>query len=287
MWRTKLILTLTLTFSATLVLAFVEPQGQHQQQRQQQLDASSPPSHWWSSSTTSLHDSISSSSSSGHLAEMDDARRQFESMIGPLLFADVVPPLLTNAGRKRRHLEIHLLQSLRTSDDAVDELVSLWIHECPCQVVSTETILFKEYYCSNSNDSAATLEKTLRNILAECPVRTWPEPAARLALLLFLQGRYVESQEYVDQVLSVKPWHFEVLQMQVWLRLAAVGRKDGLPRAISAARAGLPPLSQPRKRAAWIQTAASQATAQLEALEEASACAKAFPHPRPSTTAWQ
>ena len=41
---------------------------------------------------------------------------------------------LTSACRKRRRLELELLQSLQSSDDAVDELMSLWLrYECPAR----------------------------------------------------------------------------------------------------------------------------------------------------------
>ena len=208
-----------------------------------------------------------------HLKEMEEARRHFESMIGPLLF-DRDP--LTNASRKRRQVEIRLLRSLRHSDDAVDELMSLWIHECPCKTVSTNAVKFMDFECSVTADEA-----TLRNILADCTVATWPEPAARLALILFNQGRYVECREYTDAVVAVKPWHFEALQLQVLLRL--VNRDYAA--AIVAARAGLPPVTQFRRRAAWIERAVSQAVSQLNALELQTATVNQ--EPQPSTTAWQ
>jgi hypothetical protein len=217
-----------------------------------------------------------------HLEEMEEARRHFESMIGPLLFTAEETVPLTNGGRQRRKLEINLLKSLKDGDEAINELMSLWIHECPCKVVSTDAVKFMEFDCT----SIAAAEETLRNILADCPIRTWPEPAARLALLLFVQGRYAECQEYTDAVIVAKPWHFEALQMQVLLQL--VLHRD-YAAAVSAARAGLPPLSQPRKRAAWIETAVSQATDQLDAMELQTArlAAKQQQQPLPSATAWQ
>lgn len=217
------------------------------------------------------------------LQDMEEARRQFESMMGPLLFQNLyndsntnmsnVP--LTSAARRRRQVEIHLLQSLNNSDDALDELMSLWIHECPCLTASTALVKLMESECS-----FGSAEETLRKILSDCPAAIWPEPAARLALLLFLQGQYRESQEYTDAVLSAKPWHFEALQLQVLLKLVMSSVDQA--GAVVAARAGLPPVQQPRKRAAWIKRAVSQANAQMDAFERQTAAATLLSQPSDS-----
>jgi hypothetical protein len=38
-------------------------------------------------------------------------------------------PILTTGGRRRRQLEMDLVESLSDSDDAADQLVNLWMHE--------------------------------------------------------------------------------------------------------------------------------------------------------------
>ena len=206
------------------------------------------------------------------LHEMDQARQKLEELIGPILFDDHVddatgliqtPHLLTNAGRKRRKLEIQLLKSLEHNDDAIDELMSLWIHECPCKVTSTDSIQFM-----SSAEATCTLEEaesTLRYIITDCPIELWPEPGARLAFVLYQLGQYTECERYVQAVLQVKPWHFEMLQLQLLLQLSLYGSVRG---AIVAARQGLPALTAQRKRSIWVKNAVHQAKQKLRRLEE-------------------
>jgi hypothetical protein len=210
------------------------------------------------------------------LHEMNRARQKLEELIGPIVFDDHVddstgliqtPHLLTNAGRKRRKLEIQLLQSLVQGDDAIDELMSLWIHECPCKVSSTDSIKFM-----SSEEATCTLEEaesTLRHIIADCPIELWPEPGARLAYVLFQLGQYTECERYIQAVLQAKPWHFEMLQMQMMLQLSFHGNRSA---AIVAARQGLPALTS-RRRSVWVQHAVRQAKRKLRNLEEYSASA--------------
>jgi hypothetical protein len=210
------------------------------------------------------------------LDEMNQARRKLEELIGPILFDDHIddstgmiqkPHLLTNAGRKRRKLEIQLLRSLEQNDDAIDELMSLWINECPCKVSSTDSIKFM-----SSEEATCTLEEaesTLRHIIADCPIELWPEPGARLAYVLYQLGQYTECERYVHAVLHAKPWHFEMLQLQMLLQLSYHGDVSA---AIVAARQGLPDLAS-RRRSVWVQNAVCQAKRKLRTLEEYSASA--------------
>ena len=209
---------------------------------------------------------------------IEEARHQLEHLIGPMIFDDndnstsendIVnidkkkPHLLTNAGRKRREIEIRLLQSLLYSDDAIDELMSLWIYECPNQIVNIDILQFM-----SSKDSACTVkeaEMILRNIIADCPTTVWSEPGARLAYLLFLQEQYEECEQYVTSVLLVKPWHFEMAQLQILLELAYHSSTSG---AIRVSRQhGLPPLHHTKQRYRWVQNATRQAQEQLQRLE--------------------
>lgn len=206
---------------------------------------------------------------------IEEARDQFEHLIGPLLFDDneshsiltqdhkKKPHLLTNAGRKRREIEIRLLQSLKYSDDAIDELMSLWIYECPNQIVNIDILQFM-----SSKDSSCTVQEAamiLRNIIHECPITVWSEPGARLAYILFLQEQFEECEECVQSVLSVKPWHFEMIQLQILLELTY---RHNMARAIQIARQhGLPPLHHIKHRHRWVQQATQQAQERLQQLE--------------------
>lgn len=221
------------------------------------------------------------SSTTSHPADQDwsinaieEARQQFEHLIGPMIFDDddensrltkhkKKPHLLTNAGRKRRNLEIRLLQSLQHSDDAIDELMSLWIYECPNQIVNIDVLQFM-----SSKDSTCTVteaELILRNIIQDCPIAVWSEPGARLAYILFLQEQYEECEQVIQSVLSVKPWHFEMIQLQIILELMY---HRNTSRAIYLARHyGLPPLHHIKQRNRWVQRATQLAHEQLQQLE--------------------
>lgn len=178
-----------------------------------------------------------------------------------LLEDTATPPVLTSMDRKRRQVEVRLLRSLVDSDGAIDELMALWMQaECD-GLHNAQTTAALKWMETECGDRIAT-EETLRDMIAECS--SWPEPAARLALLLYSQGRYAESYEYTQMVLQKKPWHFEALQLQVLLFLVSSDRAG----AIWAARAGLPGLNQRRKRQAWVSKAVAQATDQLYLLEQ-------------------
>lgn len=222
---------------------------------------------------------------------IEEARQQLEHMIGPMIFTDhntgctdtwtmeqhtkKKPHLLTNAGRKRREIEIRLLQSLQYSDDAIDELMSLWINECPNQIVNIDILQFM-----SSQDSTCTIreaELILRNILQDCPLLVWTEPGARLAYILYMQEQYVECEQYVQSVLSVKPWHFEMIQLQIVLALTY---HRSMSRAIHLARQyGLPPLHHRKHRSRWVQNMTQQAQERLDQLESYT---ESELHPSPS-----
>lgn len=199
------------------------------------------------------------------IEDLDETRRQLEHLMGPSVFLSqhpansTPPPALTVAHRRRLELEIELLEALVSSDDPIDLLMNLWIHECPSAASSIAMLHQLEKECPHPT----TAERALRTMVQDYP--TWPEPAARLALLLGLQqDRGGEAQHYVDRVLSHKPWHFEAQHMQVLLCLQQHHRSQ----AIRCARERLPPLTSPQRRAAWVERSVALARGQLERLEE-------------------
>lgn len=200
------------------------------------------------------------------LEDLDETRRQLESLVHPSVF----PPTLTSGARRRLELEIQLLESLVDSDEPVDHLMNLWIHECPTANREIEVIRYLETECPEG------AEGVLRGMVNAYP--EWPEPAARLAFLVGLKERSVEAQTYADAVLAQKPWHFEVQHMQV---LFCLQQKD-IPRAIRCARRRLPPVSCPKRRTAWVERSVELARQQLERLD------RIPQEPPPSqSSAWQ
>jgi hypothetical protein len=215
-------------------------------------------------SRVKTHDSL------GPLEDLEEARRTFEAMVVPTILETRHP--LSFAERRRRQLEIQLLRELEHSDEALDQLMDLWIHACPCEAESIDAILLMEY------QTTPETENTLKRIISKCP--EWPEPTSRLALLKLVKGDYDECQKCVDTVLRLKPWHFEMRQMQILLDLV----RHNKVAAIVDARLGLPPMSQPKKRRYWIAQMVMAAELQLDELELDSVESSML---KPSTAAWQ
>ena len=194
-----------------------------------------------------------------HLDNLERARESFEQLV---LEPHIMFPSsrLTTSSLKRRLVEIQLLESLVDSDEAVEELMSLWLTERDAE--SARRLLDMEVVCS---PGLRHEEQYLRDMIQDYGL-DWPEPASRLAALLYFQGESVESKHWADQVLRVKPWHFEATQVQLWncLRL-------GLDKHVYAyARQGLPPLNpttQHRARRKWVQWAVQQAHELLDQAE--------------------
>jgi hypothetical protein len=157
-----------------------------------------------------------------------------------------------------------LLQSLESSDEGIDELMSIWMTECPSDPHGADALLQMEQDCSSGQEEA-----TLRKIIQKHN-KAWVEPMNRLSLLLFVKGEYDESRKWVNAVLEQKPWHFEGIQMQVLLTLASPSsnKKKRMASALTWARKGLPPLDHTKRRKEWVCRAVSQAQKALSDLED-------------------
>lgn len=163
--------------------------------------------------------------------------------------------LLTTTGRHRRLLEIELMKSLRKSEDAVNELMHLWMYENDASMAQELEDMQDE--CS---PGMVYEETRLRDMIAEFP--SWAEPRARLALLLFFQGRTEDSHNMALETLVLKPWHFEVYPLLVLLSL----RQDNFGQALAWARRSLPPYRENgknKRRNEWIRIAVDLAQDQL------------------------
>jgi hypothetical protein len=166
---------------------------------------------------------------------------------------------LTSTARHRRMLEIELMKNLKTSDDAINELMHLWMYENDASMA---------HELENMQDECSPgmryEEGRLRQMIRQFP--TWAEPRARLALLLFFQGRTHDSHDAALDTLCLKPWHFEIYPLLVLLSL----RKGDFGQALSWARRALPPFRPDgpnKRRNEWIRIAVELAQDQLAQAE--------------------
>ena len=177
-------------------------------------------------------------------------------------------PLLTSLGRKRRQVEMELLESLQDDDEAVEELMMLWL--CERDAAATQRFQAMEQKCS---DGLVEEEAYLRQLVAEYGIEEWVEPASRLACLLFYKGRTQDSHDLCQKVLQHKPWHFEALHLNLLIALISHGANADGNKALlwRAARKTLPPLNyrtNHRRRRAWVKRAIEQARESLARAEQ-------------------
>lgn len=191
-------------------------------------------------------------------ANLENLMQQQQELEAALTFEQ--EGLLTTTGRHRRLLEIELLKSLRKSEDAVNELMHLWMYE-------NDASLAQELEEMQDECSVGMVyeENRLRQIIHEFP--NWVEPRARLALLLFFQGRTQDSYNMALDTLVLKPWHFEIYPLLVLLSL----RQQDFGQALSWARRSLPPFRENgknKRRNEWIRIAVELAQDQLFQAEQ-------------------
>lgn len=244
--RQRLLLASTIALSVASAFVVVDP-------------ASSPCSSAWSTTTTTtttrLHVTYND------MNELDKARAAFESLVQTTAAPTNPVPPLTSAGRHRRLLEIDLLDSLEDSDEAVNELMHLWMHENTIEDAATLEAM--ETSCS---DGLVEEEKALKAMVDRNP--HWAEPRVRLATLLFFKGRTEESYRVALEARELKPWHFEICPLLIMLSL----RQQDMGRALFWARLGLPSLKEEgpnQRRKEWIKRSVELATEQLRQAERA------------------
>lgn len=214
----------------------------------------------------------------GELEHLDKAREEFETLFlndddfdtnyyddDENLSSSL---LLTSAGRHRRRLEMDLLQSLQDSNDAVDELMHLWMYEPNC-VDAAAALQAMENECS---EGLVVEHATLHDLMQAFP--TWAEPRVRLATLLFFKGETHASYAMALEAMQMKPWHFEIYSLLVMLSL----REQNLGQALYWSRRGLPPIRYESdgetihnntRRTAWVAWAVRLAQEQLNDAERA------------------
>jgi hypothetical protein len=199
----------------------------------------------------------------GDIDDLERARQSFESVIRPQIQLQpeyYTPPPLTASNRRRREVEMKLLEALKESDDAIDELMSLWMTERDAD--SAERLQAMEQLCS---PGLVQEEAALRSMIDDYGL-DWPEPANRLAALLYFKGKSDESMLWADRVLQVKPWHFEAIHLQ---RLNCLRLHSGA--LWRYARKALPPLNSVTNNASrrcWVERALNEAQHSLLLAEE-------------------
>jgi hypothetical protein len=174
-------------------------------------------------------------------------------------------PRLTSTARHRRMLEIELMKNLEQSDEAINELMHLWMYENDASMAHELEAMQDE--CS---PGMRYEEGRLLQMIHKYP--TWAEPRARLALLFFFQGRTRESYAAALDTLQLKPWHFEIYPLLVLLSL----REQKFGQALAWGRRSLPPYRSNgpnKRRTAWIQIAVSLAKDRLAREEQESTTA--------------
>ena len=205
-----------------------------------------------------------SSHDGGRMMDLETAREAFERSVA--LFSDMDDEeqpqavVLTASIERIKEMEIEMLNSLENSDDAIDPIVDLWTKERP-HSHAAQQLIDMETYCS---PGLLKEEKALRTMIDEYADSGWIEPQSRLAVLLFIKGRYEESAELCQYVLHEKPWHFEIGRLLVVIYL----RMDMFGIALQVARHYmLPELNDNtsnRRRKQWVNAATSVAKEQLQ-----------------------
>lgn len=178
---------------------------------------------------------------------------------------DQHPHILTSHAERIKEMELHLLDCLQDSDDAIDTLVSLWMGEHGEEAAAALNDM--QYECSRG---LVVEEQILRSMIAHFSDENWVEPMSRLAVLLFTRGQYDEATHWCYRVLDAKPWHFETTQLLIvtWLR------RENYPMAVRTARQyALPNLNdktQHKRRRAWVQQNRDRLQQELQASRVAS-----------------
>lgn len=189
------------------------------------------------------------------MQDVEQARATFEHLFwSDYKELQVQEDALTSTSVHRRQLEIELLKSLEDSDDALEELVHLWLYQHGGE--AAEALEEMHGDCSPGLfHERAILEAITRDY------PSWAEPQMRLGALLYYKGETEQARELAMGTLQLKPWHFEAYQLLILLAL-----QDGdMGKALVWARQALPSIHS-KRRAAWVRRAVTAAEGQLKEL---------------------
>jgi len=197
-------------------------------------------------------------------------------------FGAILPPPtpLTTAENERRLAELKLLELLASTDDALHELMFLWMSEKGPE--AHEQLVHVDQFLASGQIIAA--EQMLLKLLKEYDdtdsshyeIFLWSEPLMRLARLRSQQGRLQDAYQLCLCVLHLKPWHFGALDTIVDISMKRGNRDQArtwagrsLPKLI--ASTSFPPFTTNGpanpKRAEWARQAIQQAQEALSHME--------------------
>mmetsp|Transcript_43080 Transcript_43080/g.104267 ORF Transcript_43080/g.104267 Transcript_43080/m.104267 type:complete len:290 (+) Transcript_43080:37-906(+) len=169
---------------------------------------------------------------------------------------------LTTGSKRRKEVELQLLEHLKESDSPIDPLIDLWSSERQDAAAIFESM---EQVCSPGLKEE---EMTLRQMIDESEME-WAEPMVRLSLLFFVKGQYEESLHWCQKALDLKPWHFEGGRLLVVLHL----RMGEFGQALQVARRHLLPALNDRtsnkRRIGWVNEVMNKAMLILKEAEMA------------------
>ena len=186
------------------------------------------------------------------LQDMEEARAAFECLMAE---HELLPEnVLTATSRRRRQLEMKLLRQLKDSDEAVEELMRLWMSEHG----SNPAAVLEEME-EVASPGLVREQEVLSAMMEE--YRCWAEPRMRLATVLYFKGETDKARELAMASLKLKPWHFESMQLLILLAL----RDGNMGEALAYARQSLPPIGSKRRKS-WVQRAVHEAEKQWEEL---------------------
>lgn len=199
------------------------------------------------------------------MEDYETARTAFEALqvadtfAGNLIDGQKLKPLTASA-KRFREMELEMLDYLQDSDETIDPLIEMWMCEREDGAVILQAM---ERHCS---PGLVREERELRDMI-DYYGNDWMEPQSRLALLLFTKDKYDEAADWCQNVLRIKPWHFEVGNLLVALKL----RQGEFEMAVQAAREySLPPLNyntDHKRRRAWVERNMFRAQRLLEQAE--------------------
>jgi hypothetical protein len=202
------------------------------------------PRNRWCKVVVELNNSIES---------LEEDRKSFESIMATIDLS--ARNQLSSSAVRRSRVESDLLQSLVDSDDAVEELMNLWVNERDADSAFLLREMEKE--CS---PGLRQEEAILRDMISHYQ-EGWIEPMNRLAAVLYYQGKSEESSLWCSLVLRDKPWHFEAANVQL-MNALRLGTEDG-SKIIRMFRSLLPPIHLPRKRT-WVERMSHEAILRIQ-----------------------
>ena len=222
-------------------------------------------------------------------ADLDQQKLAFENMLksstgGSDVTSNTNVSILTTARKQRLEREIELLKQLdpdhpennsdysdlQNQELVVSELWSLWYGERgPMNERKLRDI---EESLNNPSLWPDAEKKYMALIHEHCAEKgklnlsNWVEPANRLATLLFLMGRFGESKQWCERILSTKPWHIGALSGVVVVCMKMGDKESVLKYSLM----GLPNSSMQmrNRRQEWVQQNAQLAEKNLIRLEE-------------------